>query len=79
MNLDQYDWKLLQRAFSALDIEIQTRQIEQFMQYYALLIEWNGFMNLTAITEFDDYTAGFFGKEGQIFKYCDRKSWIGAN
>ncbi len=54
MNLDQYDWKLLQRAFSALGIEIQTRQIEQFMQYYAFLIEWNGFMNLTAITEFDD-------------------------
>ena len=71
MNLDQYDWKLLQRAFSALDIEIQTRQIEQFMQYYALLIEWNGFMNLTAITEFDDVCIKHFVDSVSLCKAMD--------
>lgn len=33
---------------------VSDKQMEQFMQYYELLIEWNSFMNLTAITEFDE-------------------------
>ena len=30
------------------------KQNKQFDQYYDLLVEWNSFMNLTAITEFDE-------------------------
>lgn len=29
-------------------------QTEKFMDYYELLVEWNSFMNLTAITDFDE-------------------------
>lgn len=36
------------------NITLSDRQVQQFMDYYALLVEWNSFMNLTAITEFED-------------------------
>lgn len=35
-------------------IELTEKQINQFIRYYELLTEWNSFMNLTAITEFND-------------------------
>lgn len=36
------------------NIVLSDRQLTQFMDYYELLVEWNSFMNLTAITEFED-------------------------
>lgn len=35
-------------------IGVSDKQIRQFMEYYEILAEWNSFMNLTAIIEFDD-------------------------
>lgn len=35
-------------------IELDDKQLDQFSKYYELLVEWNSFMNLTAITEFDE-------------------------
>ncbi len=35
-------------------ITLTKKQDEQFLKYYELLVEWNSFMNLTAITEFDE-------------------------
>lgn len=35
-------------------IELTQEQQNQFFEYYKLLVEWNSFMNLTAITEFDE-------------------------
>lgn len=37
-----------------LGVDLSENQIQQFMQYYELLVEWNSFMNLTSITEFDE-------------------------
>ena len=42
---------LLLEGALELGIQLTERQIEQFMQYKKLLIEWNEKMNLTAITE----------------------------
>lgn len=36
-----------------LQLDVTEEQMAQFLDYYDLLIEWNGFMNLTTITEFD--------------------------
>ena len=36
------------------NIDLSEKQLNQFSEYYELLIEWNSFMNLTAITEFDE-------------------------
>lgn len=35
-------------------ITLTDKQDEQFLKFYELLVEWNSFMNLTAITEFDE-------------------------
>lgn len=37
-----------------LGVEIDSKQLEQFNQYYEILVEWNEFMNLTGITEYDE-------------------------
>lgn len=44
-------WNLLTERLKKFDIELNEKQIGQFQDYYHLLIEWNSFMNLTAITE----------------------------
>lgn len=49
-----YDLKDFYKDLEYFDISLSQKQIDQFMKYYELLIEWNSFMNLTAITEFDD-------------------------
>ena len=48
-NLDSFVNDLKQ-----LHIELSEEAIQQFVDYYDLLIEWNEVMNLTAITEFDE-------------------------
>jgi len=35
-------------------IELTEEQVQQFLDYYEILIEWNEVMNLTAITDFDE-------------------------
>lgn len=41
-------------------IELNEKQLNQFQKYYELLVEWNSFMNLTAITEFDEVIVKHF-------------------
>lgn len=38
----------------SIHVSLSKRQLCQFLRYYELLVEWNGFMNLTAITDFDN-------------------------
>lgn len=54
-----------------LNVELSERQIEQFDMYYNLLIEWNGFMNLTAITEFEDVCLKHFLDSISLIKAYD--------
>lgn len=42
---------LLTERLNKFDICLSEEQLGQFRDYYHLLIEWNSFMNLTAITE----------------------------
>ncbi len=44
----------LYELIGKLNIELDKRQVCQFIQYYDLLVEWNVKINLTAITEFED-------------------------
>ncbi len=39
---------------SLLGIDLKEHQISQFLNYYELLVYWNTFMNLTAITDFEE-------------------------
>lgn len=43
-----------------LGISLTEKQMNQFFQYYEMLIEWNKVMNLTAITELDEVISKHF-------------------
>ena len=45
---------LFQKDLEQFHIYLNDRQSEQFLQYFHLLKEWNSFMNLTAIIEFNE-------------------------
>lgn len=51
--------RLIEKA-AELDIELSSRQINQFEVYYEMLIETNKVMNLTAITELDEVITKHF-------------------
>lgn len=54
------DNKILRKGLEDLNIELHETQFEQLEQYYDLLIEWNSFMNLTAITEYEEVLTKHF-------------------
>ena len=43
-----------------LGITLTPEQIQKFIRYYEMLTEWNEFMNLTAITDYDEVTKKHF-------------------
>lgn len=44
----------LRVAAEAIGVELNDTQIGQFLKYYEILVEWNSFMNLTGITEYEE-------------------------
>lgn len=48
------------KGLEELDIQLSENQMEQFERYYDLLIEWNSFMNLTAITDYEEVLVKHF-------------------
>lgn len=52
--LKNYNCDYFIQDLKEFDLTVSEKQIEQFIKYYELLTEWNSFMNLTAITEFDE-------------------------
>lgn len=53
VQMEQYK-NYFKEGLKELDIQLDDSKINQFIEYYNLLIEWNKVMNLTAITEFED-------------------------
>ena len=58
--MKQYDLTAFEKELRDLNITLTDGQKEQFLQYYELLTEWNSFMNLTAITEFQEVVVKHF-------------------
>lgn len=71
MDLKQYDLALFYKSMNELGLSMNDHQIAQFMEYYELLIEWNGFMNLTAITEFEEVCTKHFIDSLSLCKAVD--------
>lgn len=59
------------RKASALGVELSEKQLEQFRQYYEMLVEKNKVMNLTAITEWDEVIDKHFIDSISLIKACD--------
>ena len=57
-----------------IGITLSEKQISQFMTYYDLLVEWNSFMNLTAITELNEVIDKHFIDSLAICEYVDFKN-----
>lgn len=62
------DLSQFEKDLEQFQITLSDTQKEQFLKYYELLVEWNGFMNLTAITEFDDVMKKHFADSLSLVK-----------
>ena len=62
-NLDQFI-----KDCQELGIQLSDNQKKQFLDYYELLVEWNSFMNLTSITEFNEVCKKHFTDSLSLIK-----------
>ena len=67
----QYDTTWFEKGLAELEITLDEKQIEQFLTYYELLVEWNKVMNLTAITEYEEVITKHFLDSVASVKVCD--------
>ena len=54
-----------------IGIELTDIQIDQFIKYHELLVEWNSFMNLTGITEYEEVVVKHFVDSLSLVKAID--------
>lgn len=66
-----YDTTQFEKDLAAIGVSLTEEQIHQFLQYYELLVEWNGFMNLTAITDYDEVMKKHFVDSLSLIKTFD--------
>lgn len=67
------DLTVFEKGLDSLGIALSEGQKEQFIQYYELLTEWNSFMNLTAITEFEEVLEKHFLDSLSLVKVWEPK------
>ena len=68
-----YNTTQFEKDLAELGINLTEKQISQFMRYYELLVEWNSFMNLTGITEFEEVMKKHFVDSVSLIKALDLK------
>lgn len=66
-----YDTAQFEKDLSAFGVVLSKEQMDQFLKYYELLVEWNGFMNLTAITDYDEVIKKHFVDSLSLIKTFD--------
>ena len=68
-----YNLEQFKDGLKELQIELNEKQISQFLKYYELLVETNKVMNLTAITEFDEVVEKYFLDSLSLCRVYDLK------
>lgn len=68
---NKYSTTQFENDLKKLGVTLSECQIEQFLQYYEMLAEWNEVMNLTAITEYDDVMKKHFVDSVSLIKAYD--------
>lgn len=66
--------ELLKSSAASIGVELSDIQISQFIKYHEILVEWNSFMNLTAITEFNEVIDKHFIDSLAICEYVNFKN-----
>ena len=69
--LKKYNTTQFESDLKALEIKLSEKQLEQFLIYYEMLVEWNQVMNLTAITEYDEIMKKHFIDSISLIKAYD--------
>lgn len=64
----EHNFNKFENGLKELNISLSSAQLEQFSRYYDLLVEWNSFMNLTSITEWEDVITKHFLDSLSIIK-----------
>lgn len=59
-------------------LTLTAKQDEQFLKFYELLVEWNSFMNLTAITEFDEVMKKHFLDSLSFVHYLKKNVYVSS-
>lgn len=67
----EYNTDKFIRDLKFFGITLNDIQIDRFIKYYELLIEWNEVMNLTAITEYDEVMKKHFVDSLSLIKAFD--------
>lgn len=69
--MSEYNLDTFVDGLNKLNISLSDNQINQFIKYYEILVEWNSFMNLTAITEWEDVVSKHFLDSLSLIKVID--------
>lgn len=67
----EYDTSSFVKDLQYYSLSLEKRQICQFLKYYELLVHWNTFVNLTAITEFSEVIKKHFIDSLSLVRYID--------
>lgn len=65
------DRNKMEKMLEEFSVKLDSSQLEAFDKYYELLVEWNSFMNLTGITEYDEVILKHFVDSLAINKAID--------
>ena len=69
--MEKYSTEIFEKGLEQLRIFLNEKQIQQFIEYYEILVEWNKVMNLTAITDYEEVIAKHFLDSLALVKVCD--------
>ena len=67
MNKEEF----LNSGAASIGVELNDRQVQQFIKYHEILVEWNSFMNLTGITEYEEVVQKHFVDSLALCKAID--------
>lgn len=69
-----YDTTQFRKDLKSLSLQLTDYQINQFIRYYSILVEWNSFMNLTGIIEYEEVMKKHFIDSLSLVKIFDTSS-----
>lgn len=72
--MNNYDTTQFVKDLDKFDVHLSENQIQQFLTYYEMLVERNQFVNLTAITEYEDVMKKHFVDSISLIQAYDVKS-----
>lgn len=77
--MENYSLTAFQNYMSALAISLNEEQYKKFIQYYELLTEWNRFINLTAITDYEEVVLKHFTDSLSLVKAFSDHTFLSEN